>query len=184
MIALVLQHNFVENKLIFLFFKVLDTLWSDPKAKNGIEANMLRGGGCLFGPDITDKLIEKYNLDLIIRSHECKEHGYEYMHSNKILTVFSASNYYTSGSNKGAYVKLSPNSKPVIVQYQIKTKASLVRQLSLRERINVIEESSIRNLLEKFFAYKTRLVTEYKVYDLDNSEKININEWCNVTSII
>ncbi len=141
-----------------------------------------KGGGCLFGPDITDKLIEKYKLDLIIRSHECKEQGYEYSHSNKILTVFSASNYYTNGSNKGAYIKLSPNSKPVIVQYQIRTKASLVRQLSLRERINVIEASSIRNLIEKFYAYKTKLINEYKAYDFSNNETINMTDWCNVTS--
>ena len=161
---------------------MLDTLWSDPKSKNGVEANMLRGGGCLFGPDVTDKLIKKNDLELIIRSHECKEHGYEYTHGNKILTIFSASNYYTYGSNKGAYIKLTPNSKPVIVQYQIKTKATLIRQLSLRERINVIEASSIRNLLEKFYAYKSKLINEYKGFDMDNTGAIPINDWCNVTS--
>jgi serine/threonine-protein phosphatase with EF-hands len=145
---------------------------------------MLRGGGCLFGPDITDKLLKKNDLELIIRSHECKELGYEWTHSNKILTIFSASNYYTYGSNKGAYIKLSPNNKPVIVQYQIKAKVSLVRQLSLRERINVIEASSIRNLLEKFYGYKTKLINEYKAFDFDNNGTINVNDWCNVTSKI
>ena len=160
----------------------IENICSTSQLRGVIQISNKKGGGCLFGPDITDKLIDKYKLDLIIRSHECKELGYEYCHSNKLLTVFSASNYYTNGSNKGAYIKLSPGSKPVIVQYQIKTKASLVRQLSLRERINVIEASSIRNLLEKFYAYKTKLINEYKVYDFDNSETISMNDWCNVTS--
>jgi serine/threonine-protein phosphatase with EF-hand domain len=98
--------------------QVLDALWSDPKQTEGVEANLLRGGGCLWGGDVTDKICKKYKLRLIIRSHECKENGYEYTHDGKILTVFSASNYYESGSNNGAYVKIiSATEKPVIIQF-------------------------------------------------------------------
>ena len=49
----------------------MDALWSDPRDKNGIEPNDHRGGGCYFGPNITDRVLEKNNLKLIIRSHEC-----------------------------------------------------------------------------------------------------------------
>lgn len=42
-----------------------------------------------YRPDITDQILKKNNLDLIIRSHECKQSGYEYVHENKVLTIFS-----------------------------------------------------------------------------------------------
>lgn len=31
-----------------------DVLWSDPALKDGLEENVQRGIGCIFGPDITE----------------------------------------------------------------------------------------------------------------------------------
>jgi hypothetical protein len=59
---------------------------------------------CFFGSDITHQFLKKYNLSMIVRSHQVKQDGYEYTHDGKVLTVFSASNY-CGGSNWGAVVR-------------------------------------------------------------------------------
>ena len=53
-----------------------------------------RGVSCQFGPDVTERFLEKNKLDYIVRSHEVKAEGYEVTHSGKCITVFSAPNYW------------------------------------------------------------------------------------------
>ena len=77
-----------KNLLLYnygFYLKVLDLLWSDPKPLPGCKPNTFRGGGCYFGPDITDRILKKHDLELLVRSHECKFEGYEYMHGGKVL---------------------------------------------------------------------------------------------------
>lgn len=70
-----------------------ELLWSDPQPQNG-RAPSKRGVGVQFGPDITKKFLEKNKLEYIVRSHEVKNEGYESMHNDKCITVFSAPNYW------------------------------------------------------------------------------------------
>ena len=53
-------------------------------AQAGCKANTVRGGGCYFGPNVTERLLQKYNLQFLIRSHECKPEGYEFCHGRKV----------------------------------------------------------------------------------------------------
>lgn len=57
-----------------------------------------------FGPDITEQFLSANQFSMLIRSHEAKENGYEFQHNNKVLTVFSASNYNAEG-NRGAVAR-------------------------------------------------------------------------------
>ncbi|WJX88270.1 Serine/threonine-protein phosphatase 7 [Trifolium repens] len=106
-----------------------DVLWSDPSKTPGLSPNKERGIGLIWGPDVTEAFLKKYQFKLIIRSHEGpdareKRDGFEGMdegytidhivESGKLITVFSAPDYpqfqatEERYNNKGAYVVLEP----------------------------------------------------------------------------
>ncbi|GAA48872.1 Serine/threonine-protein phosphatase rdgC [Clonorchis sinensis] len=87
--------------------QLLNLLWSDPQEKCGASLNTFRGAGCCFGPDITDGFLQRYGLQLLIRSHQCIPEGWKLQHSERVLTVFSAYNYFGHNTNEGAYIRLS-----------------------------------------------------------------------------
>ena len=199
------QINSISNDLLLEWRQILDLLWSDPKQTDGCEPNTYRGGGCYWGPDVTEKILEKHHWSLLIRSHECKEEGFGYTHNKKVfilffltlisysifkqvLTIFSASNYYAVGSNRGAYVKLTTNQAPLIVEFMA-TRSSQ-KSLTLWERlvikiilyhrfivvlfcrVSYVEDQALKDLIEKFTANKSRLMKEFTIFDPENTGKI------------
>lgn len=69
-----------------------ELLWSDPQTALGRAPNK-RGCGISFGQDVTQKFLKENNLDLVVRSHEVKDKGFEVIHNGQLITVFSAPNY-------------------------------------------------------------------------------------------
>ncbi|KAL5731833.1 protein-serine/threonine phosphatase [Ranunculus cassubicifolius] len=94
-----------------------ELLWSDPQSLPG-RGPSKRGVGLAFGEDVTRKFLQDNNLDLVVRSHEVKDEGYEVEHNGKLITVFSAPNYCDQMGNKGAFIKFhAPDMKPNLVTF-------------------------------------------------------------------
>ncbi|KAF3549830.1 hypothetical protein DY000_02000831 [Brassica cretica] len=78
-----------------------DLLWSDPQDSPG-RSRSTRGEDIIF-------------FDLLVRSHELKDKGYEISHNGKFITVFSAPNYCDRENNKGAFIVFkAPQMEPDI----------------------------------------------------------------------
>jgi serine/threonine-protein phosphatase 5 len=82
-----------------------EMMWADPIAVRGRHPSK-RGMGLSFGPDITEKFLNDNDLQIVVRSHEVKDAGYEYEHGGKLVTVFSAPNYCDQMGNKGALLSV------------------------------------------------------------------------------
>ena len=82
-----------------------DLLWSDPDENIAKTSPSPRGAGHLFGKSITEEILKKLNVKVLIRGHEPCEEGYKFNHDYKILTLFSRKGppYFNS---KGAYLQL------------------------------------------------------------------------------
>ncbi|XP_054612238.1 serine/threonine-protein phosphatase with EF-hands 2-like isoform X2 [Dunckerocampus dactyliophorus] len=161
--------------------QVVDVLWSDPMAQNGCIPNEVRGGGCYWGPDVTEDVLGRHNLQLLIRSHECKQDGYEFCHNQKVLTIFSASNYYEVGSNRGAYIRMGSDLNPHLVQYQA---SRTCRERTLRQSVGWTERSALRALREQLFVHKSDLTSAFQAFDPNNTGLIAARDWATATECV
>ncbi|ERN14145.1 serine/threonine-protein phosphatase 5 [Amborella trichopoda] len=94
-----------------------ELLWSDPQPGLG-RGPSKRGVGLSFGEDVTKRFLQENNLELLVRSHEVKDEGYEIEHDGRLITVFSAPNYCDQMGNKGAFIRFkAPDLKPDIVSF-------------------------------------------------------------------
>jgi len=93
-----------------------EMLWSDPQVTPG-RGPSKRGVGKCFGPDVTARFLADNNLELVIRSHEVKDKGYQIEHDGKLITVFSAANYCDQVGNQGAIVVLDNECHPKCISY-------------------------------------------------------------------
>ena len=94
-----------------------DLLWSDFVNDDGLYLSG-RGVCCAAGPDISAQFADNNKIQLIVRSHEVKDFGYEIQRGGRVVTVFSAPNYCDQSGNLGAYIKFTaPDMKPEYFQF-------------------------------------------------------------------
>jgi protein phosphatase len=87
--------------------KVCELLWSDPCKTIMHYIDSTRGCGCFFGQTAIANFLQRNELRLMIRGHQCVYDGTE-MFKDMVLTVFSTS-FYNDEENRAAYVMVDQN---------------------------------------------------------------------------
>ena len=72
---------------------ISDLVWSDPIDSTSTFLENPRGHGKEFGPYVTTNFLTENDFKLIIRAHQCVKYGFEYQLGERVLTIFTASNY-------------------------------------------------------------------------------------------
>ena len=100
---------------------IFQILWNDPKDVEilNFSNNRLRGPGIkFFGQKAFDAFMEKNNLQLLIRAHECFPEGYRWFFNKRLLSIFSSANYRGYFSpNPASYAIIRDNNLiPMLIQ--------------------------------------------------------------------
>ena len=99
---------------------IYQILWNDPKDVEILNfSNSFRGPGIkFFGQKAFDAFMEKNNLQLLIRAHECFPEGYKWFFDKRLLSIFSSANYRGYFSpNPGSYAIIRDNNLiPMLIQ--------------------------------------------------------------------
>ncbi len=82
-----------------------DILYSDPDEWVWTYVYQSRGAGYLFGEKDVYKFNRENNIDLIARSHEFIRKGYQFLFNEKIVTVWSAPNYFHKCDNDASIME-------------------------------------------------------------------------------
>jgi protein phosphatase len=92
-----------------------DLLWSDPNDMIKTVLYSPRGAGKLFGKSVTENVLGKLDVKILIRGHEQCEEGFKLNHDGKVLTLFSRKGapYFNA---QGAYLEVPLSTKFVNVQ--------------------------------------------------------------------
>ncbi len=82
-----------------------DLLWSDPNEIIKTVSLSSRGAGKFFGRSVTENVLNKIGVKVLIRGHEQCKNGFKLNHNGKVLTLFSRKGapYYNA---YGAYLQL------------------------------------------------------------------------------
>ena len=84
---------------------VCDLLWSDPDDRVGWGISP-RGAGYTFGQDVSEQFNHTNGLSLVARAHQLVMEGYNLVHNDNVVTIFSAPNYCYRCGNHAAIMEV------------------------------------------------------------------------------
>lgn len=101
-----------------------DLMWADPEKaqREPYEFNGSRGVGVTFNEQAVDDICNKLDIDLISRSHQVVEDGYEFFADRKLVTIFSAPGYMGDFDNDGAMMDVDETLMCKFIKVKCETK--------------------------------------------------------------
>jgi protein phosphatase len=131
----------------------VDLIWSDPCDEVGCYEND-RGIGCYFGPDKTSQFLHSNpDVKLIIRSHELPESntGFCKHHSDRCVTLFSASNYCGDSGNKAAVMTFGGAMRRPSL-HRLPSLSEVVHPFAKRTSISGAPQDSVGYQVHEYYA--------------------------------
>lgn len=159
-----------------------DLLWSDPRPTATYTRPLKykrpsdRGAGCEFGPIVTNKFCALNQIALVVRSHECVSEGFEVLHNGRLITIFSASRYCGTQTNKGAFIAFGTDLQPEIQQFYAHAidKNSF---MSEEERETLLEREAIKMIVENICDKRLDLYWYFTQNDSEHTGRCTRVEW-------
>ena len=102
-------HNVTNNEQL----KVIDLLWSEycddiENIDANVERDKLKKGFIVkYGKNRLNKFLDENKINLLITSHQFVKGGFTTFNNDKLLIVFSATNYMNKFANVGAMITIS-----------------------------------------------------------------------------
>ena len=98
----------IQRPLFDFGDEIIDSLvWSDPSQDIDYFQPSSRGTGYLFGERAFNDFARDAHIKLLVRGHECVMNGCEFVFQNRLVTVFSASNYCGLVGNNAGVLKIT-----------------------------------------------------------------------------
>jgi len=159
-----------------------DILWSDPRPTSTYTRPLQfrrssdRGAGCEFGPQVTNKFCAENSIALIVRSHECVSEGFEVLHNGRLITIFSASRYCGTQTNKGAFITFGPELQPEIQQFYAHAmeKGSFLTDAEREQRL---VQDAVHMIIEQILDKRLDLYWYFTKNDKDHVGKVSKAQW-------
>jgi len=164
-------------------------LWSDPRDfYDGTDSHeSYRGVGCFFGEGLTHNFLKGNHLKMLVRSHEVCSAGYDRHHTDKVATVFSASNYCGTDDNQGCYLVIYPSLEVSYVQHSVipgvgPTKLHDIgtARLANQERTVSAKDECLKLLRQAIFVQRQVLLHEFQQFDVKETGKVSVAQWVRV----
>lgn len=83
-----------------------DLMWSNPDKDISGWGENDQGVSFTFGGEVVQKFLDKHKMDLVVRSKQVVEDGYEFFAKCQLVTLFSAPNFKGEYDNCGAIMSV------------------------------------------------------------------------------